>query len=128
LYNHSDSPVPVSFDMEFENIAALPQSKGLVAQLHDLLKRQFTTPLPPPGPPAPPPPPPPPPPGPQPVAGFTEHTGEFCSSLDGGKVVFEIDSAPALAACAQKCRDDSTCAYSTSHPPILLNVVCMHAI
>ena len=30
LYNHSAAPVPVSFDMETENIAALPASQGLV--------------------------------------------------------------------------------------------------
>ena len=68
LYNHSGSPVPTSFDMEYRNIAAEPQSQGIVTQLHELLKWQFTAPLPPLGPP-----PSPPTPGAQPVPGFTVH-------------------------------------------------------
>jgi iduronate 2-sulfatase len=38
LYNHSDAPVPVSYDMETENIAELETSQSVVAALHAQLK------------------------------------------------------------------------------------------
>ena len=37
LYNHSDSPVPQSYDVETVNIAGLPGSAAVEAQLHGLL-------------------------------------------------------------------------------------------
>ena len=38
LYNHSDAPVPVSYDMETVNIAEADTSKSVVAALHKQLK------------------------------------------------------------------------------------------
>ena len=38
LYNHSDYPVPQSYDMETVNIAKEPSAAGVVAELHAQLK------------------------------------------------------------------------------------------
>jgi hypothetical protein len=38
LYNHSDSPVPQSYDVETVNIAGLPSSAAVEVRLHGLLK------------------------------------------------------------------------------------------
>lgn len=38
LYNHSDHPVPVSYDMETLNIAKDPSAVAVVAELHKQLK------------------------------------------------------------------------------------------
>ena len=103
MYNHSDSPVPRSFDMESVNIAAAPRSaqqQMLVNELHDVVKRQFTAPYPPAGPPAPP--------APPRVAGFVERPAHFCSDLQG-KSLFQLTGSPALTICAAKCRQLPHC-------------------
>ena len=38
LYNHTNAPVPTSYDMETENIAELDTSKSVVTALHKQLK------------------------------------------------------------------------------------------
>ncbi len=42
LYNHSDAPVPSSYDMETHNIAGLESSKQVQEELHRLLKEANT--------------------------------------------------------------------------------------